>query len=87
MPATIHPALSQPVAPERLSPLAPNRSDKGLILPVALRAPKGITKTIGAHAYSPFRAAQGVFLADPSGERVARSGRYEPFVTQFEGAR
>jgi hypothetical protein len=34
------------MAPERLSPLAPNRSDKGLILPAALRAPKGITKTL-----------------------------------------
>ena len=44
MPDTVHLWPYMPVAPERLSPLAANRSDKALILPAALRAPKGIAK-------------------------------------------
>jgi hypothetical protein len=49
-PATIHLAPPPLVAPERLSSLAAHRSDKALILPAALRAPKGITKTSDMHS-------------------------------------
>ena len=45
MPATVHLWPLLPMAPERLSPLAYSRSDKALILPATLRAPKGITKS------------------------------------------
>ena len=76
------------MAPERLSPRTFKLSDQGLILPAALRAPKGITKikTIGAYILvAQFRPH--VSLADPTAARAASSGRNEPFVTNEKGAR
>jgi hypothetical protein len=74
------------VAPERLPSLAVQRSDKALILPAALRAPKGITKN-QRNAYLCRRTESPVSRADLSVARVASSGMDEPFVTHFEGAR
>ncbi|PVX81236.1 hypothetical protein C7402_111138 [Paraburkholderia unamae] len=80
-PATVHLAPPQIVAPERLSPRTFELSDKGLILPAALRAPKGITESTNL-AY-----ARRVSLADLSAAREASSGKYDCLVTMFEGAR
>jgi hypothetical protein len=75
------------VAPGHLSPLAVRRSDKGLIHPAALRAPRGITKTDGARVQLLTLAVRMVSLADPTAGRVASSGMNESFVTDENCAR
>ena len=77
------------MVPGRLSSLAVSRSDKALIPPAALRAPWGITETSGVVGCSFLEIWNStlVSLADPTATRVARSGMYEPFVTNLKGAR